>query len=123
MGYHAIDPDTLAPTPDYPCDRRPLADTAGLANLAAAMYTVGPGEQLARSYHFHEQREELFYVITGTLSIRTPEEHFAIGPDEIFVAEPGSPFLPYVPESAAESARVIGVGAPAFDVGQPYEPE
>lgn len=123
MGYHNLDPDDLPSTPDYPCDRRPLADAAGLASLAAAVYTVEPGEQLARAYHYHEQREELFYVLTGTLSVRTPDGTCAVDTGEVFIAEPGSPIFPHVPASAEQPARVLGVGAPAYDTGVPYDPE
>lgn len=121
MGYHRLDPAEVGPTPDFPCDRRSVSETADLACLAAAVYTVEPGERLARTYHYHEQREELFYVLAGTLSVRTPERTVEVPPDGVFVAEPDSPLLPHVPESAAEPARVLGVGAPAADPGVPYE--
>jgi len=122
MGYHLVDPASLAPTPDYPCDRRAIHEAADLETIAAAQYTVEPGEQLAREYHVHDQREELFYVLAGTLHVRTPEGTFQVDADEVFVAEPGSPLLPHVPATAAEPARVLGVGAPAFDPGKPYDP-
>jgi mannose-6-phosphate isomerase-like protein (cupin superfamily) len=121
--YHHVDPDDLGPTPDYPCDRRSLSDEAGLATLAAAIYELEPGEQLPRTYHYHEQREELFYVRSGTLTVETPEKTFEVGPDEVFVAEPNSPHRPHNPEEAAEPAVVLGIGAPASDIAIPYEPE
>ncbi|MFB6166484.1 MAG: cupin domain-containing protein [Haloarculaceae archaeon] len=123
MGYHLVDPADVEPTPDHPCDRRSIAEAADLAQLAAAVYEIDPGEQLATTYHYHEQREELFYVLAGTLHVETPDGEFVVGADEAFVAEPDSPILPAVPESAAEPARVLGVGAPKFDVGRPYEPD
>jgi uncharacterized cupin superfamily protein len=121
MGYHRLDPEEIGPTPDFPCERRSVSEAADLASLAAALYTVEPGERLARTYHYHEQREELFYVLAGTLSVRTPDRTVEVARDEVFVAEPDSPLLPHVPESAAESARVLGVGAPAADPGVPSE--
>ncbi|WP_299262536.1 cupin domain-containing protein [Halorientalis sp.] len=123
MGYHHIDPDELAPSPDHPCDRRSLAEAAELAQLAAAVYQVAPGEDLATTYHYHDQREELFYVLSGDLHVETPAETFVIGADETFVVEPESPIRPYNPADAAESVDVFGVGAPTFDIGRPYEPE
>ncbi|WP_336002240.1 cupin domain-containing protein [Halorientalis halophila] len=123
MGYHHLDPADLEPSPDHPCDRRSLAEAAELAQLAAAVYELAPGEDLATSYHYHEQREELFYVRSGDLHVETPEEEFVIGPDETFVVEPESPLRPYNPESADEPVRVLGVGAPKFDIGRPYDPD
>ncbi|SEO41142.1 Cupin domain-containing protein [Halorientalis persicus] len=123
MGYHHIDPDELAPSPDHPCDRRSLAEAAELAQLAAAMYDLAPGEDLATTYHYHDQREELFYVLAGDLHVETPDEEFVIGADETFLVEPESPIRPYNPADADEPVRVLGVGAPKFDIGRPYEPD
>lgn len=122
MGYHVLDPAALEPTPEFPCDRRSIAEAGGLANLAAAVYTVEPGERLARSYHYHEQREEIFYVLEGTLHVRTPDETYEVGADAVFVAEPESPIFPHVPSEAADAARVLGVGAPAYDPGRRFDP-
>lgn len=120
--YHHIDPQELDSTPDHPCDRRSISDEAELATLAAAVYEIAPGEQLSQTYHYHEQREELFYVRSGTLAVETPERTFEVEPGEVFVAEPNSPLRPHNPESAAESTVVLGVGAPATDIAVPYDP-
>ncbi|WP_436900328.1 cupin domain-containing protein [Halovenus halobia] len=121
--YHCVDPDALSPTPDYPCDRRSVSDDAGLGVLAAAVYTIDPGEQLPRTYHYHEQREELFSVREGTLTVETPEGEDELSAGELFVAHPGSPHRPYNPESAEEPVEVLGVGAPASDIAHPYDPD
>ena len=123
MGYHHIDPDELAPSPDHPCDRRSLAEAAELAQLAAAMYDLAPGEDLATTYHYHDQREELFYVLAGDLHVETPDGEFLIGADETFVVDPEHPIRPYNPADADTTVRVLGVGAPKFDIGRPYEPD
>ena len=122
MGYHVVAPDAVAPTPDYPCDRRSVTEAADLETVAAAIYDLAPGEQLPRTYHYHEQREELFYVLDGTLFVETPEETYEVDADAVFVADPDSPHRAYNPESAAGAVRVFGVGAPRYDVAKPYEP-
>lgn len=121
--YHRIDPDSLASMADYPCDRRDVADEADLGVLAAAVYELAPGEQLPRSYHYHDQREELFSVREGTLTVETPDCEHELSAGEIFVAHPGSPHRPYNPESADDSVTVLGVGAPASDIAHPYDPD
>lgn len=123
MPYHQIDPDDLDSTPDYPCDRRGVSDAAELATLHLATYEMDPGEQLPRTYHYHDSREEAFYVISGTLSVETPDGEFVVEAGEVFVAEPESPHRAYNPADADGSVRVLGTGAPKSDIAHPYEPE
>lgn len=123
MGYHLLDPADLDASPDHPCDRRSITDAVELAQLAAAVYELDPGEQLSTQYHYHDQREELFYVLAGELHVETPEETFVVPPDRVFAVEPESPILPYNPGDADEQVRVLGVGAPKFDIGKPYDPD
>jgi len=122
-GYHVLGADSIRPTPEYPCDRRPVTDAAGLGTLAAALYELAPGEQLARAYHYHEQREELFYVRSGELYVETPDREYRIEADRVFVAEPGHPHRAFNPEAASEPVCVLGVGAPRSDIARPFEPE
>lgn len=122
MGYHHLDPADLPETADYPCDRRSVSDAAELAALHAATYELDPGEQLPRTYHYHENREEAFYVARGTLHVETPEREYAVAAGEVFVAEPDSPHRAFNPDDADGSVRVFGVGAPKSDIAHPYEP-
>jgi len=122
MGYHRVDPAALEPTPEHPCDRRSVADAAGLASLAAAVYELAPGEQLPTTYHSHERREEVFYVLAGTLHVETPERTYRVPADQVFVAEPASPHRAYNPDDADGPVSVFGVGSHPFDVARPYNP-
>lgn len=123
MGYTVVDPDDLEPTEDYPCDRRSITGAAGLATLHMARYTMDPGEQLPRTYHYHELREEAFYVLEGTLHVETPEREYVVETDSVFVAEPDSPHRAYNPEDADAPVTVMGVGAPRSDPALEYDPE
>ena len=122
MGYHVVDPGALDPAPDHPCDRRSIAEAAGLAALAVAVYELAPGEDLATAYHYHERREEAFYVREGDLHVETPDREHVVSAGEVFVVEPGNPIRPFNPPDAGGPVRVLGVGAPSFDIGRPYEP-
>jgi mannose-6-phosphate isomerase-like protein (cupin superfamily) len=122
MGYHVLDPDDLPASPEHPCDRRSISEAAELAQLALAVYTMQPGEQLPTTYHYHEQREEAFYVAAGTLTVETPESNYTVGEGEVFVVEPESPHRAHNPVDADEPVRVVGTGAPNFDIAKPYEP-
>lgn len=123
MGYHVLDPTSLSDTPEYPCDRRSVTDAVGLATMAVAVYELEPGEQLSRSYHYHEQREEVFFVLTGTLHVETPDGTHTVPSGSIFVAEPDSPIRPFNAASAAGPVRVFAAGAPRSDPGRVYETE
>lgn len=123
MGYHQIDPEDLSETEDYPCDRRGVSDATELHALHAATYEMVPGEDLSRSYHYHETREELFYVLDGTLHVETPDGEYVVSADEVFVAEPESPHRAHNPADADEPVTVLGVGAPPTDIARPYDPD
>jgi quercetin dioxygenase-like cupin family protein len=122
MGYRVVDPETPAPTPEHPCTRCDVAEAAGLATLAAAVFTMAPGEQLPTTYHYHERREELFYVLAGTLRVETPEGEYDVPADRLFVAEPESPHRAFNPADADGAVRVLMVGSNPFDVARPYDP-
>ena len=123
MGYHHVDVGAIEPTPDRPSTQRSLSAAAGLAQLGAHVYEVAPGEQIALAYHYHDQQEELFYVMSGTIAVETPDETFSVGTDEAFAVEPESPQRASVPESADGPARVLVVGAPAVDDAHAYDGE
>ncbi|WP_276261297.1 cupin domain-containing protein [Haloglomus litoreum] len=123
MGYHVLDPDDLPRSPDHPCDRRSVSEAAELAQLALAVYTMQPGEQLPTTYHYHEQREEAFYVVSGRLAVETPQGEHTVEEGELFVAEPESPHRAYNPDDAEGEVQVVGMGAPKFDMAHPYEPD
>jgi quercetin dioxygenase-like cupin family protein len=120
--YHVFETDSLEPTPEYPCTRRSISEAADLSMLAAATYTLDPGQQLPRTYHSHDQREELFYVLSGELSVETPDRAYTVPTGSVFVAKPASPHRAYNPESAGDPVSVLGVGAPQFDPAKPYDP-
>ncbi|MFB6255839.1 MAG: cupin domain-containing protein [Haloplanus sp.] len=115
MGYHVVDTDAVEPDPDRPCTRRSLSERGGLTNMAINRYTADPGEELPLAYHYHDDQEEAFYVLSGTLHVKTPEGTLQAGPDTLLTVEPDSPQFAYNPENADESVDVIAIGAPAVD--------
>ena len=124
MGYRTVDTDDVEPTPDRPCELRRLTEAAGLEQVALNRYSVDPGEEIPLAYHYHDEQEEAFYVISGAIEVETPEGTFDVGADELFAAEPESPHRAYCPGDAGETAEVLAVGAPqtSGDV-HAYEPE
>ena len=123
MGYQHLFVDDIEPTPDRPSVQRSISDAAGLENAAVNVYEVAPGEDIPLAYHYHDDQEELFYVLSGTLAVETPEGTYEVGEDEAFVVEPDSPQRAHNPASATDPVRTLVVGAPAVDDVHPYDPE
>ncbi|WP_436911492.1 cupin domain-containing protein [Halosimplex marinum] len=123
MGYHHVAVGEIEPTPDRPSVQRSVSDAAGLENVAVNRYEVEPGEAVPLAYHYHDEQEEVFYVLSGVLTVETPDETYEVGAGEAFVVEPDSPQRAHVPESADERAVALVVGAPAVDDVHAYEVE
>lgn len=121
MGYQTVDATGVEPEPDRPCELRRLSEAAAVERMAVNRFEAQPGEQLPLAYHYHDQQEEAFYVLSGTLHVETPAREFVLGPDELFAVEPGSPQRAHNPEDAAESVTVLAIGVPPVsDDAQPY---
>jgi len=113
MGYHHIDPADLDPEPDRPSTMRDVSEAADLDNIGLRLYEVAPGEDVPVSgLHYHDEQEEAFYVVEGTLTVETPDREYDVEAGQFFVAEPGSPHRAHVAADAEEGATVVGIGAP-----------
>jgi quercetin dioxygenase-like cupin family protein len=91
-------------------------------HLGVRTYVAEPGEQLPSVYHYNENQEEAFYVLSGTLNVETPEEIYEVDAGTFFLVDAGHPHRAFNPEDAAEAVHVLAMGAPTDDRGIPYEP-
>ncbi|WP_132059257.1 cupin domain-containing protein [Halorussus amylolyticus] len=123
MGYHVIDPASVEPTPDRPCVQRAVGEEAGLGNVALNLYEVEPGEQIPLAYHYHDDQEEVFYVLDGELRVETPDEEYAVPENHLLVVDPDSPQRAFNPEDASASVRTLALGAPPVDDVHAYDPD
>lgn len=127
MAYHVVDPDELDQWDDRPADVRSISAAADLdyqdAKLGMRIYEVDPGQQLPTTYHYHEEQVEAFYVLSGNLTVETPEGELAVAAGEVFVAHPGNPHRAYNPDDADSPVRVLAIGAPTVDDAVAYDPE
>ncbi|WP_254521959.1 cupin domain-containing protein [Natrinema caseinilyticum] len=122
MGYHIVDPDELEREPDRPSDMRYVSESVGLEKLGLRTYTVEPGEEIPVSgLHYHDEQEEVFYVVGGELSVETPDRLYTVEPGQFFVAEPESPHRAYTDPDADASATVLGIGAPPVSDAHAYD--
>ncbi len=123
MGYQVVAVDEIEATPDRPSVQRAISDAAGLENVAVNLYEPEPGEPIPLAYHYHDDQEELFYVLEGRLVVETPEDDLEATRDEVIVVEPDSPQYAKNPEDADGTAKVLAIGAPSVDDVHPYEGE
>jgi mannose-6-phosphate isomerase-like protein (cupin superfamily) len=124
MGYRVIDPTEVDPVPDRPCELRRVSEAAGLSQVAVNRFSADPGEQLPLAYHYHDEQEELFYVVEGTLAVETPDETYEIPEESFFAVEPKSPQRAYNPADADGRVTVVAIGAPAVSGdAHAYDPE
>jgi len=122
MGYHVVDPDTLDSEPNRPSTMRYVSEAVGMENMGLRVYDVAPGEEIPVSgLHYHDEQEEVFYVVDGTLSVETPERTYQVETGQFFVAEPESPHRAYNDGDAEIAARIIGIGAPPGNDSHVYE--
>ena len=129
MGYELIDTDDLDPLPNRSSTALELSDhyvppgdsvsetaTRGPENVGLRVYHVAPGESLGDGMHYHEDQEEVFYVVEGTLHVETPEEEYRVQSGQALVVEPNSPQRAFNPATAAESVHLLAIGAPSYSV-------
>ncbi|WP_121744033.1 cupin domain-containing protein [Natronorubrum halophilum] len=112
MDYSVVDPDKLEAVEERPCDLRRLSEPAGVERVALNRFRAEPGEQLPLAYHYHEQQEEAFVVLSGTLRVETPEGEFDVPEGSLFAARPEAPHRAYNPADAEDVVEVIAIGAP-----------
>lgn len=123
MGYRVVDPETVTPAEGRPCEYRGLTEPAGLHELALNRFRAEPGEQVPLAYHSHERQQEVFYVLSGTLSVETPAETFTVPEGSVFAADAGSPHRAHNPADADAPVELLAVGAPQADDAVPYDPD
>jgi mannose-6-phosphate isomerase-like protein (cupin superfamily) len=124
MGYRVVDCDEVETVEDRPCEMRRLSAAAGLEHAAINRFRAAPGEQVPLAYHYHEEQEEAFYVLSGTLFVETPAETFEVSAGDLFAVDPNSPQRAYNPADATGPVELLAVGAPAVSGDAvAYDPE
>jgi uncharacterized cupin superfamily protein len=108
-----------------PADRTlPLTDVLGVANVALNYYELETGDSFAYGVHAHENQEEVFYVLDGTVTFRTLDvgesggvegDEREVGAGELARFAPGE-FQRGVNEGD-ERVRALAIGAPQ-DAGE-----
>lgn len=77
----------------FHAERAPVAPRIGASNLGYAVIRLRPGKR-AWPYHAHHAIEEMFYVLSGTGTLRHAGEEFPIRAGD-FIAAPADPGQPH----------------------------
>ena len=95
--------------------RRPLADALGAKDVAINYYELAPGDSFAFGYHYHEEQEELFYVLSGTATFETEDGDVEVDAGEAVRFAPGEFQQGW--NRGQEPVRALALGAPKETVG------
>ena len=91
--------------------KRPVGQALGTDHMGLRYYELAPGESTAFGYHAHENQEEVFYVLDGSLAFETEEGEVAVGAGEAVRFAPGEFQRSHNP--GEDRTRLLGIGAPA----------
>ncbi len=97
------------PVPTAP-GGRPVGEALGVEGFAMKHYDLQPGETLSGGMHTHEDQEEVFYVLDGTVTFETPDDEFDLEAGEAVRFAPGE--YQYGRNDTDDRATALALGAP-----------
>lgn len=123
MTYHVIDPYDIEQTPGRPSETHYVSEAIGMNNMGLRFYDVNPGEDIpnTQGLHYHDEQEEVFFVVSGELTVETPEETYIVPQGSFFIAEPKNAHYAYNHPDATENVTVVAIGAPSVQDGHAYD--
>jgi uncharacterized cupin superfamily protein len=98
----------------FNCDRARVGRQAGAERLGLSVWSIPPG-QAAYPYHYHLGEEELVVLLSGGLSLRTPEGWRELEEGEVVSFPTGERGAHQVVNRGDEEARMLAIstgGAP-----------
>jgi uncharacterized cupin superfamily protein len=93
--------------------RRWFGHPLGTDMLGASLTELLPGSTGDR-LHMHYGLEEMFFVLSGTPTVRTPEGEELLAPGEVVYFPEGPDGLHAFSNPAAEPARILGISSKRF---------
>lgn len=90
----------------------------GPQKIGLRVYFAETGQSLGGTdvMHYHEEQEETFYIVSGTLVVETPEREYRVDAGQALVVDPGSPQRAFVPDDAEGPCHVVAIGAPSYSI-------
>lgn len=109
MNHVAI--DSLPSNPHADADRRDLTDQLETAGLAINRFVLEPGEWCS-SLHAHEDQEEVFVVLSGTLTVETLDGETTVGANEAVRFAPGESHAGRNDDGSDGDVELLALDAP-----------
>lgn len=122
VDYEVVETDDvplvdLSESDETPADQkvRGIDDALGAENVRVKVWEIAPGEEIG--YHAHARQEELYYVLSGTFSLKLgrsgEEEYVEAGPGTFWRA---SPEIGHGHRNVGDEVGVVlAIGAPPVD--------
>lgn len=119
-GYSVYVPDRADAEP-FPIDvddgeQIDLIEATGMENMRARMWFFEPGDKV--SYHYHDEQEELFYVVRGTGHMLVGEDEELVEIPEGGMIKPGTRTPRQLRNESDDEVVWLIVGAPPVVEGQ-----
>lgn len=98
---------------EKPGKRWELSPELGIEPFNFNVAVLEPGERLSQNhFHYHENQQELFYVIGGRCRVETRTDGFEMGIDEIVAFAAGEEGAHVVYNPFDEPCKLVAIGWP-----------
>lgn len=84
---------------------RPIVPAEAVAKCAANFVEVAPGES-AYGYHYHEENEEVFFIVRGEAAVRTPDGEIRLKAGDA-IAFPANPSGAHVVRNPSATETLV----------------
>ncbi|GGL58656.1 cupin domain-containing protein [Halocalculus aciditolerans] len=111
-GYEKVDVWSLPNAPNPTTAKREVDEAVGASAFGFNVYEAAPGERVPWGRHRHPDHEELFFVLSGSLTVATPDGEYAVEEGEAFFVPADALNEAFVDESEQAACRFVAVGAP-----------
>ena len=112
-GWKHISLSDVERKPEKPGNRWELSTELGVEAFNFNVAVLDPEERLSQNhFHYHENQQELFFVVDGRCRVETCEKGFEMGVDEAIVFEKGTAGAHVLYNPFGESCKLIAVGWP-----------
>ncbi|KYH25449.1 cupin domain protein [Halalkalicoccus paucihalophilus] len=113
-GWQHVSLSDLATNPEKPGERWELSTELGIEAFNFNVAILEADDRLSQNhFHYHENQQELFFVVEGRCRVETTEEGFEMGVDEAVAFEKGEAGAHVIYNPFEEPCRVVAVGWPA----------
>ncbi len=112
-GWQHVSLSESTTNPEKPGRRWELSPELGIEAFNFNVAVLDPGERLSQNhFHYHENQQELFFVVEGRCRVETNEEGFEMGVDEAVVFEKGRGGAHLIHNPTEEPCKLVAIGWP-----------